>query len=292
MSVQYTSSVDLTIAVVSKPGGRPQNEDACGYWSSNTAFCFVVSDGLGGYHGGQIASQQVVSSVLKHFAGNPDISPRNLSDLLADANQALIERKRVEPMLAEMRATAVILAIDFARGQANWAHLGDSRLYCFRQGRIAFRTADHSYLQNMVNLGHLDRSELRNHPMGNLLLGALGGMEEFTPTIQEQAIALQAGDAFLLCTDGFWQAVNETEMLNGLAGASSVNEWLSTMETALLARVKQGHDNYSAIGIWLHSPEVAALSRGRAAGTSGSSNGQDDEPPLSSAWATRTLPLG
>lgn len=255
--------MDLTIAVLSKPGGRQFNEDACGYWSSNTAFCFVVSDGLGGYHGGQIASQQVVGSVLKQFAAGPDISPRALSDLLVNANQALIESKRAEPILAEMRATAVILAIDFARGQANWAHLGDSRLYCFRRGGIACRTIDHSYLQNMVNLGHLDQAQLRNHPMGNLLLGALGGTEEFTPTIQEQPIAVADGDAFLLCTDGFWQIVEEADMLSTLSEANSVDDWLTAMEKLLLERAKPGHDNYSAIGVWLRSP-----------------------------WATRTLPLG
>lgn len=246
--------MDLTIAVLSKQGGRQLNEDACGYWTSERACCCVVSDGLGGYQGGQIASQAVVSTILAEFSERPGISPDVLSNLLAHANQSLLEKKRGTPLLAEMRATVVLLAIDFTRGQTNWAHLGDSRLYVFRQGHILHRTVDHSYLQNMVTLGHLEESQLREHPMRNLLLGALGSTDEYTPSIQSTPRSVLNGDTFLLCTDGFWQMLDETDMARTLATAASVEDWLAAMETLLLMRVQAGHDNYSALAIWLRSP--------------------------------------
>lgn len=282
----------LSIAVLSKPGGRILNEDACGYWTTDNACCCVVSDGLGGYHGGQVAAQLVVSTMLQRFSGYPDISPEFLMDLLVSANQALLQEKSAHADLAEMRATAVILAIDFARGLGNWAHLGDTRLYCFRQGRIEFRTSDHSYLQNMVNLGHLDDSQLREHPMRNLLLGALGSTEEFTPTIQDQPVSVKNGDAFLICTDGFWQVLEDTEMLQALAQANSVEEWLSGMEALLLTRVLQGHDNYSAIAVWLRSPNAISDLAADSGGHPDAPGAKDDEFFMTPAWATRTLPLG
>jgi len=283
--------MDLSIAVMSKPGGRAHNEDACGYWSADMACCCVVSDGLGGYLGGQVASKLVVSTVLKQFSGKPDNSQQFLADLLGNANQALIQEKQQNPALAEMRATAVILALDFSRGVSNWAHLGDTRLYCFRQCSVLSQTLDHSYLQNMVNLGHLEHSQIRSHPMRNLLLGALGSEEEFTPSIHCQPIPVQAGDAFLLCTDGFWQYVEEREMLETLAQAQSADNWLGIMEELLLTRAAEGNDNYSAIAVWLGSPRTMSETTAEKPEKPSETVRIEDGQSGAGDWASGTLPL-
>jgi len=284
-------NMDLSIAVLSKPGGRAYNEDACGYWSVDQACCCVVSDGLGGYLGGQVASKLVVSTVLKQFASSPGVSRAKLSDFLVNANQALLEEKRLHPELAEMRATMVVLAFDFSDGIANWAHLGDTRLYRFRQGCLQTQTLDHSYLQNMVNLGQLDRSEIRTHPMRNLLLGALGSEAEYMPSIQSQPVTVETGDAYLLCTDGFWQYLQEGEMQAMLIQASSAEDWLNNMETTLLERVQAGNDNYSAIAVWL---SASASRPGQDDGENAAMRvGQFEDMTLqgNNNWAEGTLPL-
>jgi serine/threonine protein phosphatase PrpC len=244
---------------------------------------------LGGYRGGQIASQRVVSTVLHRFSEHPGVSQEVLSELLNSANEALLKEKSSQPSLSEMRATVVVLSLDFARGLGNWAHLGDSRLYVFRRGGLLFRTLDHSYLQHMVNQGHLDSGQVRTHPMRNLLLGALGSLEEFTPTIQNHPEPLQAGDAFLLCTDGFWQALDETDMLRTLQQVGSAEEWLSVLEDLLLNRVEKGHDNYSALAVWLGP----GLGQPAAISESEGDTGDPEDPDTSEApdWANRTLPL-
>ncbi|MBP6190069.1 MAG: protein phosphatase 2C domain-containing protein, partial [Azonexus sp.] len=78
--------MQIEIAVLSKPGGRERNEDACGYWTSEDACCWVLSDGLGGHGGGDIASKLVVSTILHGFAAKPLVDGVNVTKLLDQAN--------------------------------------------------------------------------------------------------------------------------------------------------------------------------------------------------------------
>lgn len=286
-----TAPLEVLFSVLSKAGGRSMNEDACGYWTSDHACCCVVSDGLGGYLGGQIASQLTVSTLLQSFASRQSPDASNLMSLLDTANQALLEKKREDPRLLEMRATVVMLALDFVQGMGNWAHLGDSRLYLFRHGRVEARTSDHSYIQNMADQGQVGEDEIRRHPMRNLLLGALGSVDEFTPTVQEAARPFLAGDAVLLCSDGFWQYLEDREMLDSLNLATTPGNWLETMEALLLTRASKGHDNYSALAMWLRAN--AADTATQPLSTTAAAGGllDDLEGTNDSPWATTTLPL-
>lgn len=247
--------MQLEILTLSKPGGRTVNEDACGFRSSPTACFCVLSDGLGGHGGGDVASKLVVRHILDVFGAQPECSPAAIEAALASANLALAQAQGSDPRLAHMRATAVVLAIDTQRGEACWGHVGDSRLYCLRQGRIFVQTRDHSIVQNMVDAGYLKAADLRGSAHRNHIYTALGDVAHFAPSITSTSLTLRDRDVFLLCTDGFWEYVDEPELERTLAAAAGIEDWLRTLEDQVLARGSAGQDNYSAVAIWCSAPQ-------------------------------------
>ncbi len=242
--------MQLEITVLSKAGGREVNEDACGFWSSPEACFCALSDGLGGHYGGDVASKLAVQHILDWFRATPECSRRAVEASLQAGNSAIIREQRHEARLKNMRATAVILCIDTKHDVAIWGHTGDSRLYCFRQGRIIEQTRDHSVLQSMVDAGYLQLSELRTSPNRSKLLAALGNEEQFEMDIIPVAFPLLHGDVFLLCTDGLWEYVEEEQMERMLGGSISASDWLKALEDQVIARGHKGQDNYSAITVW------------------------------------------
>jgi serine/threonine protein phosphatase PrpC len=250
--------MQLEIAVLSREGGCPVNEDAYGVWASDEACFCVLSDGAGGHGGGDVASKLAVSCVLDWFRQRPECSAQAVEAALAAANRAILEQQQSDSRLAEMRATAVVLALDTVRGMATWGHLGDSRLYGFRRGRLIVQTRDHSVVQSMVEAGYIKPDELRHAPQRGRLLAALGDSEHFEPCIVPQEFALLDGDAFLMCTDGCWEYVEEAEMERALSESNSGEQWLRRLEARVLAMGRPGQDNYSALSIWCSTPASGA----------------------------------
>lgn len=239
--------MELKISVLSKAGQRAVNEDAYGCWSNQGTCICVVSDGAGGHNGGEIASKLAVGQVLEWFQQYPECSAESIAEAVAAANTAIVDAQRQSPQYGEMRATIVVLAIDSERGVAIWGHLGDSRLYCFRQRRIVLQTRDHSVMQSMVDCGYMRLEDLRVAPQRGVLLAALGDVETFAPSIEASVFPLCDGDVFLLCTDGFWEHVNESQMEGALGEADSPELWLRQLEHHLVAKGDDEQDNYSAL---------------------------------------------
>lgn len=239
------------IATISKQGGRYRNEDACGYWTSDGGSCWIVSDGAGGHSGGDVASRTVVSSILHDFASDPEVSPGAICDVLKHANDAVLQEQIRKPDLSDMRATAAILMIDQKTQGVLWGHLGDSRVYCFRHRRLFSQTRDHSLMQSMVDAGYGDVSILRGHPGRSVLLQALGSTDEMAPTVLPTLMPVQQDDAFLLCSDGWWDYVDEAAMERELIAAQTPEAWLTRLEAELLSRAKPDHDNYTAVAVWV-----------------------------------------
>jgi serine/threonine protein phosphatase PrpC len=247
----------LEISVLSKPGGRAINEDAYGFWAgSGVCFC-VVCDGAGGQGGGDIASKLAVRTALAWFQDEPRCSGQSIEAALASANRAIIEHQETESRLANMRATAVVLAVDSAHRAAAWGHLGDSRLYCFRGHQVVAQTKDHSVVQNMVDAGYIRKEDLRAAKERSKLFAALGQVENFEPAVARSEFVLAEGDAFLLCTDGFWEYIEEAEMEQALSEVGSAEEWLRRMEQQVVVRGGKGQDNYSALAVWCTESDAA-----------------------------------
>ncbi|GAC1421022.1 MAG: protein phosphatase 2C domain-containing protein [Burkholderiaceae bacterium] len=239
--------MELKISVLSKPGGRAVNEDAYGVWSTPTACLCVVSDGAGGHLGGEVASKLAVKRVLDFFSQTQDFGETAIAQALKHANAAIVEEQARSANMPDMRATVLVLMIDTVQAMAQWGHIGDTRLYCFRRQHIISQTRDHSVVQSMVDAGYLEPQDLRAAPRRNILLAALGDPDNFEPAIEPGHFPVLDGDIFLLCTDGFWEYLEEEEMEHTLARSASPEAWLQQLETLLLARESVDRDNYSAV---------------------------------------------
>lgn len=242
--------MQLKIETLSKPGGRKANEDACGYCTLADISCCILSDGLGGHDGGATASKLSVEHVLEAFRKTPQCSIDGIKSLMEAGGDAVLNEQIKNPRLNSMRTTAVILTIDGKQNKACWGNIGDSRLYCFRNGRIIKQTKDHSVSQMMVDAGYLKQEMIRSAPGRNQLYAAMGDKNHFEFETVSAPFPICDGDAFLLCSDGLWEYVEEKEMERLLQKAESAQSWLKMLEEQVLQRGDEGQDNYSAVVVW------------------------------------------
>jgi PPM family protein phosphatase len=238
------SGFSFTTAVVSHAGGRDYNEDACDHRDG----CWVLADGLGGHGGGEVASRIAVDTVLRSL-GHTAPTRAGIERAVQAANDALHAQQQANHRLEGMRTTLVILASDGCT--ALWAHVGDSRLYHFRNREILSQTEDHSVPQALVKAGEIRPGDIRHHEDRNRLLRTLGADEKPRPTLLPAPAPLASGDAFLLCTDGFWEYVSEQEMEVTLAKSATPEDWLQLMIGRLLADAEPDNDNYTAMAVFV-----------------------------------------
>lgn len=228
-------------------GGRDTNEDAAEVRIAGTesgkSICAVVADGLGGHGGGDVASQTALNHILSGW--KPEADADGLAELLEGASRAVIGTRF---LAGACRTTAVVLSL--ARGHAWWANAGDSRLYHFVDASLSWRTADHSVSQMAVMLGHITQDEIRGHEDRARLFKVLGQDGEVNADVGELEVA-PGENAYLLCTDGFWEYVLEREMEETLRKASSPRDWIGLMRQVHDRRAPEDCDNNSAVAIWL-----------------------------------------
>ncbi len=232
-------------AALSRAGGRSRNEDALATVARRGGGVWAVADGLGGHAGGDVAARVAADAAAAAAGALTALSADALASCVRAAHLEVRRAQALEPTLRSMRSTLALLAIDAAG--ALWAHVGDTRLYRFSGGRIVSVTRDHSLA---AALGQATPGDEANAAGRNRLLRTLGEPDEPVVDVPPAAVPVVVGDAFLLCTDGWWDAVHGPEMEIDLAGASSPGEWLERMEDRLLARATGESDNYTAVAVW------------------------------------------
>jgi PPM family protein phosphatase len=242
--------MEAEIVAISRDGGRRYNEDVYGHWNDGRYIGCLVSDGAGGHGGGDVASSIAKKFVLESFANHPTIDREVLRDLIERANLSVVARQCENKEQSAMRATVVLAAIDIERREMVWAHCGDSRAYLFRQGKLIARTKDHSLVQQMVEGGMLDDEGARLHPTRNLLLSALGSMDEPLEVSVSEVINIQSEDVLLLCSDGIWEPIGDQKILEKLTESPSPAAWLEMLEKEIKLHAKPDHDNYTALTLW------------------------------------------
>jgi serine/threonine protein phosphatase PrpC len=210
----------------------------------------VLADGAGGHGAGDVASQTAVSTVLQSFAARPACDPRRVRELIEAANQAVVMGQAASEATRDMRSTLVVWVCDPVRSIAAWGHSGDSRLYCFRNGRLLARTRDHSLYQSMIEAGLVEASDRRGNPQRNILTSCLGSIEHFDADFIADHHHLLPGDAFLLCSDGFWEPLDDAVIEAALLEVKDVQSWVDRLEQRVAREADAGQDNYSAIGVW------------------------------------------
>ncbi|HZG72559.1 MAG TPA: protein phosphatase 2C domain-containing protein [Chondromyces sp.] len=232
-------------AIVCNKGGRVVNEDYADFLTSEHSGCWAVADGLGGHGAGETAAEIAVKSVISDFDGGvPD-----LAMLMMNAHQAVQLAQSQKLEYRHMRTTLAVLVCH--DGIASWAHAGDSRVYHFRDRCLNIQTKDHSVCQALVNAGEICFEEIRGHADRNRLYRVLGSEGKIKFSLQSPPLHVKEGDAFLMCTDGFWELVTEQEMEEALTRSHHPAKWLEEMEQLLKRRATPRHDNYSAIAIFI-----------------------------------------
>lgn len=244
--------LEIAAAIRSERGQRAGNEDQACVCRRSPQWLGVLADGAGGHQGGEEASRRAVDHLSRALYQEPaPFDAASLTRAVVAAHHHVRAGQDGGSNLDRMHTTVVVLWIDAASGSCLWTHVGDSRLYLVRRGVLRQLTADDSVVQRMVEAGVLTPQEALVHPYRNQLLAALGIAGEVEPHTANAAVDLQAGDAFLLCTDGWWGSLEESEVLAGLAGADTPEEWLAAMQRRIEARAQPGQDNFSAIAAWV-----------------------------------------
>ena len=233
----------MKTAWLSNIGGKAHNDDTVAVAQETGTYVFV-GDGLGAYAGGQQASRAAAEVLMALGKQGGLLEETALREAAAAADLAV--RQLQEETGGSMKTTAVFLALEGRT--ARWMHVGDSRLYAFRWGKIRKQTQDHSVSQMAVLLGEIKQSQIRFHEDRSRILRALGAADA-RPEISREWKILR-GDVFLLCTDGFWEYVYEEEMERLLKKAKTPQAWLEAMEQLLLTRIPENTDNYTAAAVF------------------------------------------
>jgi serine/threonine protein phosphatase PrpC len=248
----------VEVALRSHIGSRPVNEDCMAVRQERGFWCLVLSDGAGGHGNGEVAARLVVERVISGFRSRPPTDVRDLSELLLDAHDAVVAGQREMGSIntrSAMHATVVVLLIDTNTGVALWGHVGDSRLYLWREGTLSCVTRDDSVLQSVLDAGMADPERIKKLRHRGVLLAALGSAEEAQPHVCGP-LELQASDSFLLCSDGWWGSLEPEELSTLLSTASTPEEWLDGMSDRARNNADPRQDNYSAIACWItHAAE-------------------------------------
>src|SRR6267143_3462800 len=200
---------------------RQHNEDS--FLVAAEAKLYLVADGMGGHAAGEIASRIAVDSIsefILHTKEDDGTWPhaydeqyrRSTNRLMAAvrmANTRVLEAMRKDARLRGMGTTVVACLGD--DNTMSFAHVGDSRAYLIRDGSLSRITNDHSWVFEQVQAGMLTEAEAEKHPLRNVITRALGGALSVNPDAAE--VECQAGDVYLLCSDGLTGMVPEDEIL-------------------------------------------------------------------------------
>jgi PPM family protein phosphatase len=205
-------SLRVLATVAQHIGDRKEQQDRAAIYSSVSApkcALAILADGLGGRSGGAIAAESVLFTakrLFNEFSGEMDPQVF-LSNLIHEAHASI----RVAAFASRMDPHATVVALLIQPHRIDWCHVGDSRLYVYRQGKEVHQTLDHTVAMSMVLEGKLTPERARLHPSAGKLSQALGGASEPTGTFGGFNDA-QAGDRFILCSDGLWTYFQADEL--------------------------------------------------------------------------------
>ncbi|MBS4172468.1 Stp1/IreP family PP2C-type Ser/Thr phosphatase [Bacillus sp. FJAT-49736] len=237
---------------------RPNNEDNGDILISQTGvYLAIVADGMGGHNAGDIASDMAISEMRKCWINSFPIEKMDagvaenwLRKTITDVNNILFEHSRTDPNLDGMGTTlvAAICTNEFV----TIANIGDSRGYLLNENGFQQLTEDHTLVNELVKTGQISKEDAQYHPRKNLILKAIG--TEKTVGVDIKTILVEDGDCLLLCSDGLYDKLSDTEIQEMIC-----KEGLTMEEKAQamidLANENGGEDNITLVMIDFPLPD-------------------------------------
>ena len=239
------SSLEISYGSLTSRGEREVNEDYIDISITPDRLGFILCDGLGGHGKGDAAShfvgQQIKNSLEQSLS---------IVDSIMQAQAGLLQKQIQEHAEDSMKTTVTCLTV--SGNHARFGYVGDSRIYHFEKYKYILRSKDHSVPQMLASRGDIKDKDIRHHEDRNRLLRVMG-TEWDGPKYQISAqIPLTKHTSFLLCSDGFWELIDEKMMCRILKKSSMPQEWLQNMEKVVLENGKGTNmDNYSAIAVFI-----------------------------------------
>lgn len=224
-------------------GDREINQDCMAHRVCADYSVFVVADGLGGHHGGEKASHFFCRGLLmlaaSYQAQIKTKGPAAVKDWVAAAVVKMRELFADDPEMRNAHTTCAILYLD--QTQVITAHCGDSRIYRLNAREVLWRTRDHSVIQELFDEGLIGERDMGVHPDQHRLTRSINALVE--PLVDVQIFpAMQSGETFVLCSDGFWEAIKEPELLS-LAQPESGKSELKKIAQMMILRAGGRSDN-------------------------------------------------
>jgi len=202
---------------------------------------------LGGHGKGEVASALVCESAVEFFS-TADVE--DIFGIFDIAQEKLLAKQKAESAIDAMKTTMNVVTI--SNEKIRWGHVGDSRTYYFKKNKLISCTKDHSVPQMMVSMGEIKEKDIRHHEDRNRLLKVMGTEWSKPQYAIETPLKLEKNQVFLMCTDGFWELIEEKEMIKTLKKAKSPQEWLDVMaEIVRTNGADYDMDNYTALTIWI-----------------------------------------
>ena len=225
---------------------RENNEDSYSYWEPEDDASFaalgrlaIVADGMGGHEGGQIASRIAVDLVTETYAASAEPDPqKRLLSAFDNAHRRIQQQARENPALSAMGTTCTAFALVDAR--LYFVHVGDSRLYLLREGKLRVLTRDHTLIARLLERGLVRLKDVDEHPQKHVLTSALGVADDIEIDFPPEPVPIQSDDVLLICTDGLWGQMNLSEMQHVTASQSPANACRALVQ---LAKERGGPDN-------------------------------------------------
>jgi serine/threonine protein phosphatase PrpC len=206
---------------------------------------FVVADGMGGAQAGEVASKTAADAFDVDLPDGPP--ERVLRETILSANRQIHELARADPSRAGMGTTLTAAIVDATAEEVAVGHVGDSRAYRLRGGKLEQLTRDHSLVEEMRRKGQLTDAQAEDHPQRSIITRALGPEPEVEPDVQ--TISAAPGDVFLICSDGLTTMLSEEQIAKLLAGATSMGAAVRALVDE--ANRAGGRDNITALAFQL-----------------------------------------
>ena len=218
---------------------------------------FVVADGMGGHAAGEIASKVAVDSINEFVvltSGDEEITwpfgldenisydGNRLKTAIRFANRKVLEATREKTEYEGMATTVAAVLVDGS--SANLGHVGDSRVYLVRDGKIEQLTSDHSWVNEQIQSGVISADQARSHPLRNVVTRALGGKPDLQVDMQVHKI--EPGDVLLLCSDGLTTMIPDEDIARLVGGAGGDVEKAARALVAA-ANARGGEDNITVL---------------------------------------------